>query len=320
MINLLAITLSLATAFGGGEGTDIEARIRTGAVARGTDIRIGELCEFTPINEHTLHLSNLVFAPTPAGGRARTISRTEILMALAAAGQNVGSLTFAGPKEIVVQPVLTEIPQLELVEAATAALEALIAVEGGDVEIDSPTQLRRHYAPPGRQSRFLDASVRTGRTGASSAVVDVDVMIDGSKHVRIPIMFKLQRYHMLLKTKGVIRANTPLGPHNLSLMREPIAMLTGLYLTRIEDVAGMVAARNLQSNARITLGDVASPAAIHRGDIVTVVLTKGRVRITTKAVANHDAPIDGRITVTNLRSRGAMSGLVVAPGLVVIHN
>ena len=326
MIKLSTITLSLAAFFGGEHahslenGNDIEVRIRTGAMVRGTDVTIGELCEITPINRDTLELASIVFAPTPAGGRARKITRTEIVQALVAAGRDVGQISFAGPDEILIQPVRVEVPTTELLESATAALQALLEVEGGDVEFEAPLHMRRVDTPPGRRSRILAARVRGGRTSLSSAVVDVDVVVDGKKSKRIPVQFKLQRFHVLLKTTSVVRSGDKIGPHNLTVTREPLAQATGLYLTRFEDVQSMVASRNLQSGSRITLGDIAPPAIIRKGEIVTVVLTRGRIKVTTKAMANHDAAMAARISLTNMQSRGMLTGVVAAPGLVVIHN
>jgi flagella basal body P-ring formation protein FlgA len=51
---------------------------------------------------------------------------------------------------------------------------------------------------------------------------------------------------------------------------------------------------------------------------VTVVLTRGRVKVTARAIANHDAPLGGRITLTNAQSRSTLTGVVQGPGLVVV--
>jgi flagella basal body P-ring formation protein FlgA len=80
----------------------------------------------------------------------------------------------------------------------------------------------------------------------------------------------------------------------------------------------MLAARNLQAGQRLTLGDIAPPAVIRKGDIVTVVLTKGRVKVTARAMANHDAPLGARLIMTNTTSRSTLTGIVQAPGLVVV--
>ncbi|MFO1076346.1 MAG: flagellar basal body P-ring formation chaperone FlgA [Planctomycetota bacterium] len=321
-MNLFAtIVLGAAALWGGDEdGKKIDVRVRPGAVVRGLEVTIGDLCELSPVSERTLALTKVVFAPTPESGHARTITRTEILQSLAGAGAEVGKLAFSGADEIVVQPVLVEVPQQDLMDAATSALQALLAVEGGDVEIEAPARMRRIDTPPGRVRRDLTARVRGGATSPSTAVVDVDVVVDGTSCRRVPVQFTLHRFQMILKTVGVVAKGAALGPQNVQLAREPLAQATGLYLTRLEAVAGMIAARNLQADTRITLGDIQPPAVIRQGEVVTVVLTHGRVKITAKALANHDAPINGRLVCTNLQSRGQLVGLVAGPGLVVIQN
>ena len=48
-------------------------------------------------------------------------------------------------------------------------------------------------------------------------------------------------------------------------------------------------------------------------------LTRGRVKVTAKAIANEDAPIEGRIRLTNMNSRTQLTGVVHGPGLVVVN-
>ena len=145
------------------------------------------------------------------------------------------------------------------------------------------------------------------------------MLVDGEVHKRVPVQFELRRFHTVLKTAGSIRAGTPLGADNLVLAREPMAQVTGLWLDAFAQVDGLIAARDLPPNQRLTLGDAAPPALVHRGETGTVVLTRGRVKVTAKAIANHDAPLGGRVTLTNLQSRGQMAGVVQAPGLVVVQ-
>lgn len=322
-MKFLATILLTGLAFGGGdEGVpaQLELRLRPAVAARGLDVTIGELCEVLPNGPDALAVAQIKFGPAPGSGYTRTILRTEIVQSLAAAGRNVALVKLTGADEVVVQAIAVEVPASELLDAATAALQALLAIEGGDVEFEAPTRLRQVQAPPGRQSQDLRCRVRGNRTGPTSAVVDVEVLVDGEAHRRVPVQFKLQRFHAVLKTAGTIRAGTPLGAENLVLAREPIAQVTGLYLDAFPQVEGLIAARNLQPNQRLTLADAAPPALVHKGEVCTVVLTRGRVKITAKAIANHDAPLAGRITLTNTQSRGTLTGVVTAPGLVVVQQ
>lgn len=319
MQTIAMFLVALGTLGGGSAGEHdpvTTVRIKATVAVRGLDVTIGELCEL-PDDAAAIAIGAIKFGPAPVNGHARTVSRTEIVQALAAAGVDLAAVKIEGADEAVVQAILVEVPGQELLDAATAALQAQLAVEGGDVEFEAPARLRTVQAPPGRRSQDLRARVRGTRTGPNSAVVDVDVLVDGVSHKKVPITFRLQRFHQVLKTVGAVRAGVPLGPDNLTVAREPLDQV-GLFLDRIETLDGMIAARNLQANQRLTLGDAAPPAVVRKGDVVTVVLTRGRVKVTAKAMANQDAPLGGRISLTNLQSRSQLSGFVHGPGLVVV--
>ena len=316
----LAFLCALAVAIGGGDekGKAVTpVKLRATVAVRGLDVTLGELCEL-PSDAAGATLARVRFGPAPGQGFTRTVSRSEVTQTLAAAGVNLASVRVEGADETVVQAVYVDVGADELLEAATAALQAQLAVEGGDVEFEAPARLRMIQAPPGRQSQELSARLRGQRTGVNQTVVEVDVLVDGASFRKIPVTFKLQRFHNVLKTLGAVRAGMPLGPETLALVREPMDHQSALYLDRMDQVEGLIAARNLQPNARMTLGDVAQPAAVHRGDLVTVVLTRGRVKVTAKALANHDAPLGGRVTLTNIQSRSTLTGIVQGPGLVVV--
>jgi flagellar basal body P-ring formation protein FlgA len=306
-------------ALGGGDEKNqplTSVRVKPTVAVRGLDVTIGEMCEL-PADATAVAIAAVKFGPAPVQGYTRTVSRTEIVQSLAAAGIDLATLKIEGADEVVVQAVTVEVPGQDMLEAATAALQALLAVEGGDVEFEAPSRLRAVQAPPGRRSQDLRARVRGTKTAPNSATVDVEVLVDGDSWKKIPVTFRLQRFHRVLKTTAALRAGTPLGMDNLVVAREPLDQV-GLFLDRPELVDGLIAARNLQANQRLTLGDTAPPALVHKGDVVTVVLTRGRVKVTAKAMANHDAPLNGRVVLTNMQSRAQLTGFVHGPGLVVV--
>jgi flagella basal body P-ring formation protein FlgA len=319
-----AIVLACALTAGLGGGDDkgkpqTTVRLKPAAAVRGLDVTIGELCECSA-DPAGAAIASLRFSDAPVQGYARTVSRTEIVQALAGAGVDVTALKVDGADEVLVQAIVVDVPAAELLEAATAALQSVLAVEGGDVEYELPQRVRQVQAPPGRRSQELQARVRGNRTGPNAAVVDVEVVVDGQSCKKVPLTFKLQRYRPVLKTNGTVRAGMPLGPEVLAIAREPVDQVSGLFLDRMDQVEGLIAARDLQPGRRLTLGDTAPPSVVHRGDVVTVVLTRGRVKVTAKAVANHDAPLAGRVTLTNVQSRGTLTGVVHGVGLVVVQQ
>jgi flagellar basal body P-ring formation protein FlgA len=320
-MKLLTI-LTMIAAFGG-EGdppTKPELRLKPAASIRGLHVTIGDLCEISPLNAETVAISGIRFGPAPNNGYSRAVTRRDVIRALAGAGVQLATVNLTGGNEISVQGLATEIQQQDMLDAATSSLQAQLSTEGGDVEFTAPIRIRRIKAPPGRVSQDIRARVRDTKTGPTSAIVDIEIIVDGEVFKKIPIRYKLQRFHHILKTVGTIRKDTPLGPQNVELVREPMAQSSGLYLQRISQISGMNASRNLRSKQPITLGDMSPPAIIRRGDVVTVVLTRGRVKVTARAIANHDAPLEGRIQLTNMTSRSQLTGQVHGPGLVVVTN
>ncbi len=325
----LFVTFGLCAVFasGGGNGghgdgapaAKLEIRIKPTAMVRGLDIRIGDFCEILPSGQMALELGQVEFGRAPTQGYARTIGRTELIQAIAGAGYDLANFKFEGASESAVQSVVVDVPPADVLEAARTSLQALLALEGGDVEIETPKAVRRIQAPPGRRSQEIVARVRGGKTSPTMAVVDVEIEVDGEAHKKVPITFKLTRYQRVLKTVGPIRQGTALGPQNLELVREAVSQTSNLLLSDFAAVDGLVAMRDLQGDKRLMLADTAPPAVVHKGEIVTVVMTNGRIKVTARALANHDAPISGRVTLTNIDSKKQLVGIVAAPGLVVLH-
>lgn len=317
---LLAITLFLFAP--GGDEKDkpaFELALKNTALVRGADIRLADLCDIAPAGQEAFRLGQLVFARSPTSGYTRAVSRNEILQTLATAGHPAARFQLKGPVEVIVQGAFTEVPAQEIAEAASTALTAVLAAENAsDVETELLTRLRGVHAPPGRQSLEVKARVRDGHTNQGSALVDVELLVDGERFRILPVQYRLVRYQKVLKTTGAIRQGAPLGPENLAFSREKMAETQGLYVSDFDAIKGLIARRNLPGNQLLTMGDVSEPALIRRGELVTVILTRGRVKVTAKALANHDAARGELITLTNTQTRAQITGVAEAPGTVVV--
>ncbi len=297
-----------------------ELSLRTNVLARGLDVTIGDLVDISPAGADATLIGAVRFGPAPVPGYARTVTRSEALQSLCSNGFAAASFRWKGAAEALVQAVVVPVAQAEVLDAAVTALQATLQVEGGDVEFEPQSIVRTIQAAPGRRSQELRARVRGGATAGSSALVDVDVLVDDEVAKTIPVQFRLARFHNVLKVTATVRQGAPLGPDNLVLSREKLAQTQGLYLTAFDQVAGMISKRNLQPNQLLTLADVGEPALIRRGELVTLVSTRGRVKVVTKAIANHDAARGEPVTVTNAQSRAQVTGVAEAVGTVVVRN
>ena len=292
--------------------------LKAHAKARGLNIQISELCDITPVDHDSLAIGKLRFGPAPAPGFPRTVTRTQMLHTLVAAGHAADSFQFRGAAEATVQSVAVDITSQRLIDEASHCLQAILEHEGGDVESTIVGRVRTVQAAAGHLSQELRARIRGGKSNPSSAVIDVEVLVDGEVAKTVPVQFKLTRFQMVLQTVGTIRAGATLGPHNLRISRQKTSNTPGLYLTDFNQVDGAVAKRDLQPNRLLILRDTGPPAVIHRGEIVDVVITRRRVKVVVKGIATKDAAIGERLTVTNTQSRSLITGIVAGPGMVII--
>ena len=175
-LTILTLCCAIAGTDAGGTGGDPptrpELRIKPAVSLRGLHVTVGDLCEITPTNATTAAIAQVRFGPAPVGGYSRAITRTDLVRTLAAAGVQLATVDLTGSDEVVVQTITVDVPEQDLLDAATASLQAQLAVEGGDVEYETPSRVRRCQAPPGRVSQELRARVRGPRTGPNAAIVD----------------------------------------------------------------------------------------------------------------------------------------------------
>ena len=219
-----------------------------------------------------------------------------------------------------IHPLSTVIEASDILEVANPALDAVMALEGNrEVESKVRSKLRTLRVPPGRVSLDLKAEVN-GRVSETAARIDVSILVDDKVYKVVPVYYRLKRFYHVLVTRGVLRKASPLGPQNLVLKRVEKPVGSTIYLTSFEQVKGRVSSRALRSDQTLTLSDLALPAVIRKGQIVTVVSVAGRIRVVTRAQALADGSVGSFIRVQTLdaRSPRQLVAQVHGPGVCVV--
>ena len=317
-----AMLLACTLLFGGGDGAQ-PAKVRivakADALVRGGEILLRDLAQVeTDDAVLTDRLLEVSFGRRPSFGFTRVLSAHDVLQRLVREGLAAEQLAVAGAREIVVQPLFAVLQAQDLLDVAEPALRAAIELDAGDVEFELATPLRTLRVPPGRQSLDLRAKLRNGTLQQSAALVDVSIIVDGEAHEVVPVQFRLRRFAQVLVTTQPISRGQALGEHNVEVRRLEAGYTTSPWLGAADAVLGKVAGRDLRAGERLALGALADPAVIHRGDQVSLVSTKGRVKVTTKAVAQQDGAVGDRVTVTNLTSGKAVQAVVEGVGVVSV--
>lgn len=319
MLSTLIMSLALLTP--GGDAT-VVLRCKSEAQVRGTDVRLADLAEIKAEDTALIaRLAEVSFGQRPGFGYSRQITRNDIVLRLAREGLSVDDLQILGADAVIVQPLFREVGTDELLEAAAPVLRAVLEQSGetADYEIDPSPAPKLVRLPPGRRSFDIAARVRDNRVQSTSAIVDVHFLIDGEEHKTLPIAFKIRRYHAVLATTKAIRKGETLGEHNLTVRRIEAAYGTSHFVTELEQVRGQVAARDLPASEQLSSGAVAAPAVIQKGDQVSLIVSRGRIKVATRAIAQENGSVGEHIMVANLTSGQVLQATVVSHCVVTIQ-
>jgi len=306
------------------KATPLEVTLKPSALVRGTDIRIGDLVTFDRPGPLADQLGSMVFGNPPTFGFVRRITAAEIRNSLSAHRVDVSELKFAGATSVSVTSTFREVRVDELRDVADAVLTAALEhTPGEEIEFDLDVRNGPIRVPPGRRSLEFEARVRDKSINQTSATVDVTFLVDGVPDQKVALRYRLRRFQYVVKAAHSIRAGEILGPGNLSVVRETVSATRGYWANDIGQVQGLVARRDLQRGAMVSIHDGRQPAVIRKGQAVDVISRRGRVQIRTRAIALSDAAItepvqlrhvDGKVFVATAYGVGtAVIGNFPAP-------
>ncbi len=127
----------------------------------------------------------------------------------------------------------------------------------------------------------------------------------------------------LIQPVVVVRHPLPgkavLGPDDVEVVERDVARLTLGYISSEKEAIGMVLRRSVTAGTVLNPGLIRSPAAIRRGERVTILGQIGGVEVRMAGVALVDGAKGEVIRVRNLSSGREVEGVVVAPGIVQVR-
>ncbi len=300
----------------------VEIRCRSQALVRGVDVRLHDVAEVIADDPMLVQrLSELSFGRRPTRGFNRVLPQTGVRAQLAAEGLPPDQVRLTGASETVVQSVHASVQPSELIEIAEPILRAAIELEPErDIEFELNTKLLVLEVPPGRRSFDLRGRLRGNALQASSAIVEVAVVVDGEEYKVVHLPYRLRRYGKALVVLEPVRRETPLNAQLLEQRRMELSPgAQTLHVAEFDAVRGSVAARDLRRGQVLQLADLAAPAVIRPKDPVMVVLARGRVQVTTKGLALGSAAVGERVDVVTAAGK-VLQGIARGASLVTIGS
>ncbi len=151
-----------------------------------------------------------------------------------------------------------------------------------------------------------------------SKTLSVMVNVDGVAQQKLKMQGILNLYDDVVVTNHRLRRNTILSEDDLTLERRKITGYAHQLIPTISDAIGMQVTRSLGGGAVLLTRYVKNQPIIMRGDIVTIIATSGKLKVTAHGEAKSKGAKGDIIKIKNLASRRIISARVIDRGLVEV--
>jgi flagella basal body P-ring formation protein FlgA len=100
----------------------------------------------------------------------------------------------------------------------------------------------------------------------------------------------------------------------------PVMRLVQAVAAEAEDLLGKTPRRAVRPGQPVRLADIREPLVIRKGELVTIIVETGTMRLTAQGRANDDGAQGQAIRVANTRSGKTLDAVVAGPGTVKIES
>lgn len=202
----------------------------------------------------------------------------------------------------------------QLVADLTAGLQQHFHSDG-----ELQLELLRAWTPPARSARRWDFAIAEfPGMPASNMLVRIrlkadGVVVDDSSFVVHAMLLRDVWY-----TRNPVASGTPFDSSLFEGRRTDVLRQRDTLSTKDGDDS-LVISRELSADHMVTWHDVGRRPLVHRGQVVEVRASEGRLLLTMKAVAMENGARGDIVTVRNLETRKDIPAVVVGDQRVEIH-
>jgi len=289
------------------------------ASSRGTEIELGEVATVMGADAATLlKLEALPIMSGPIPGYRRVVDRSDILRRVRAAHPGL-EVTFQG------RPAVSVSLETVVVDAESilAAVDARLTVARGNRDVTwSPNRVITSLEVPrdemGNGLPTLD--VVLGESGLRSGLlpVTVNIRVGGVVYRSVHAEWQVAVWEELPVLLHDVPAGSRVTSAMFHLARVQSPSDASVKVLQPASTVGAIARVNLTAGSFVAEQDVTRPKVVQIGDELTLVVTKGSIRVTVKVLALETAGIGDFIRVRRTDSNVELKAQVKHSDLVTL--
>jgi flagella basal body P-ring formation protein FlgA len=264
--------------------------------------------------QETLSDGDVAVAQAPKAGQTLTLD-SRFLQQVARAyrldwkpSSKYQKVTIGRMSQRVTAPMVREAIAIAVQERIGSSSDLDIALDGGDLELDLPTDVENSVAV---SAINFDAS-----SNRFAAILVAPA--DGPPVIQRNVFGTVYEMAQIPVPKRLISAGDIISADDLEWQAVHLTRLSGNSLTDAEQLVGRMAKRPLKAGQILRQSDVAVSPVIRKNDLIRLVVKTGQMTLSVQGKALQDAALGQSVRVVNVNSNRQLSGTVIDAGTVAI--
>jgi flagella basal body P-ring formation protein FlgA len=273
-----------------------------------------EVVRLSDLFQETLSDGDLAVAQAPKAGQTLTLD-ARFLQQVARAyrldwkpSSKYQKVTIGRMSQRVTSPMVRDAIAIAVQERIGSSSDLDIALDGGDLELDLPTDVENSVAV---------SAINFDPTSNRFAAILV-APADGPPVIQRNVFGTVYEMAQIPVPKRLISAGDIISADDLEWQAVHLTRLSGNSLTDAEQLVGRMAKRPLKAGQILRQSDVAVSPVIHKNDLIRLVVRTGQMTLSVQGKAMQDAALGQTIRVMNVNSNRQLSGTVVDAGTVAV--
>jgi flagella basal body P-ring formation protein FlgA len=158
----------------------------------------------------------------------------------------------------------------------------------------------------------------TGNSNNNANMI-VGVRCEGVQPWKIYVPVRVAIYKKVVVASNPLNKGIPLTAEDLRLTEQNTANLNSGFYTEKDALIGKVLTRSVSAGMPLTNAYLENPVLIQRGQMVTLLVKKGELEVTSHGIALNKGRVGDVIAVKNTSSKRVIEGTVMTGQMVEVY-
>lgn len=292
----------------------LEVRFKKDSVVDTPMLKLNDVALISPFSKAEI-LADLVLFPAPSPGEQKCFDSNVLKAYVMDAVINKESIQWAGADSVCVRHEGISVSSNEIQSAIDNALKkAFHHLSPQRVFFEArnlPEISNYHSGSVEYDVTFSDRDIIKSRQA------NVIIKVNGRVKENLTISGRVQVFFPVVVAKEKLNRGKVIEHEHVQTKILNIAEFTAPCLD-LSEVVGKKLKRSIEMDQIITEQDLDLPVLIERRQVVTMILNKGALRISTKGLASSKGKMGDVIMVKNMNSNREIPCRIIGPGLTMV--